>query len=93
MSPFPSPRKSTAFSNKPGFIGAIARFWARTYAADYIALGLVATGFILVSGEAFVCIGAWDFRLTCRLDPTICDAVSSNVLRGQSGYSIPIREV
>jgi diacylglycerol diphosphate phosphatase / phosphatidate phosphatase len=38
-----------AFSNQPGPVGAIARFWARTYAADYVALGVVATGFILVS--------------------------------------------
>lgn len=49
MPPFPPPRNSMAFSNQPGPVGAIARFWARTYAADYVALGVVATGFILVS--------------------------------------------
>lgn len=49
MPPFPPPRNSIAFSNQPGPVGAIARFWARTYAADYVALGVVATGFILVS--------------------------------------------
>jgi hypothetical protein len=38
-----------AFSTQPGPVGAIARFWTRTYAADYVALGVVATGFILVS--------------------------------------------
>ncbi|EEA23738.1 hypothetical protein TMatcc_006813 [Talaromyces marneffei ATCC 18224] len=48
MSPFPAPRNSMAFSNQPGAVGAIARFWARTYAADYVALGVVAIGFILI---------------------------------------------
>ncbi|GAM36757.1 PAP2 domain protein [Talaromyces pinophilus] len=48
MPPFPPPRNSMAFSNQPGPVGAIARFWARTYAADYVALGVVATGFILI---------------------------------------------
>ncbi|OKL60880.1 hypothetical protein UA08_03737 [Talaromyces atroroseus] len=48
MPPFPPPRNSMAFSNQPGPIGAIARFWLRSYAADYVALGFVATAFVLI---------------------------------------------
>jgi hypothetical protein len=39
-------------STKPGVAGALARFWRRTYAADYVALGVVAAGWIMVSEQA-----------------------------------------
>ncbi|KAH8701621.1 PAP2 domain protein [Talaromyces proteolyticus] len=48
MPSFPAPQHSMSLSNQPGALGAIARFWQRTYAADYVALGIVATGFVLI---------------------------------------------
>lgn len=30
-----------SLASKPGALGAIARFWSRTYTADYITLGVL----------------------------------------------------
>jgi diacylglycerol diphosphate phosphatase/phosphatidate phosphatase len=38
-----------SLSSQPGVLGALTRFWSRTYAADYVALAVVATGLLLVS--------------------------------------------
>ncbi|PGH27706.1 hypothetical protein AJ80_00493 [Polytolypa hystricis UAMH7299] len=35
-------------TTQPGFLGGLARFWRRTYAADYVSLLLLATGWILI---------------------------------------------
>ncbi|KAF2824040.1 PAP2-domain-containing protein [Ophiobolus disseminans] len=34
--------------NSPGFIGAAARFWQRSYASDYVGLAILITGYILI---------------------------------------------
>ncbi|GAD97594.1 cytomegalovirus gH-receptor family protein, putative [Paecilomyces variotii No. 5] len=35
-------------SNKPGVAGAVTRFWQRSYASDYISLGFLAAGWVLI---------------------------------------------
>lgn len=42
-------RKFVDIASKPGFIGSLARFWQRSYAADYVCLILVGLGWIAVS--------------------------------------------
>lgn len=36
-------------SNRPGVAGALSRFWQRSYASDYLALGFLTAGWVLVS--------------------------------------------
>ena len=36
-------------AHQPGALGALARFFQRTYVAELVALGFVVTGFALVS--------------------------------------------
>jgi diacylglycerol diphosphate phosphatase / phosphatidate phosphatase len=36
-----------------GAAGALARFWLRSHAADYIALGILVAGWLLVSFPSF----------------------------------------
>ena len=36
-----------------GAAGALTRFWLRSYAADYIALGILVAGWLLVSFPSF----------------------------------------
>ena len=43
------------FANRPGFLGALARFCQRSYAADYVALISVIVGWIWVSCSV-ICI-------------------------------------
>jgi diacylglycerol diphosphate phosphatase / phosphatidate phosphatase len=38
-------------TKKPGAIGAIARFWSRTYAADYVTLGVLWVLWFMVLAE------------------------------------------
>ncbi|KAJ9203081.1 hypothetical protein DTO166G4_7865 [Paecilomyces variotii] len=35
-------------SNRPGVAGALYRFWQRSYASDYISLGFLAVGWVLI---------------------------------------------
>ncbi|KAL1955718.1 hypothetical protein VTO42DRAFT_8190 [Malbranchea cinnamomea] len=41
-------RKYIDISSKPGCFGALARFWQRSYAADYVCLILVALGWLAI---------------------------------------------
>jgi hypothetical protein len=69
-----------------GAAGALARFWLRSYAADYIALGIIAAGWLLVSFPLFALmyyylslIGANRTRAN-GLDSTSYAPFSSHVL-------------
>lgn len=42
-------RKFLDIAGKPGFLGALARFWQRSYAADYICLIVITVAWFLVS--------------------------------------------
>lgn len=42
-------RKFVDIASKPGCIGAVARFWQRTYAADYVCLTIIGLGWVAVS--------------------------------------------
>ncbi|KAJ4339549.1 hypothetical protein N0V87_003247 [Didymella glomerata] len=47
--PARSPRRSTNdLLNTPGFLGAAARFWQRSYASDYVGLALLVSGYIFI---------------------------------------------
>ncbi|KAF2999234.1 hypothetical protein E8E13_002081 [Curvularia kusanoi] len=47
--PARSPRRSTNdLLNQPGFVGAAARFWQRSYASDYVGLALLISGYIFL---------------------------------------------
>ncbi|KAJ4988694.1 pap2 domain protein [Stagonosporopsis vannaccii] len=47
--PARSPRRSTNdLLNQPGFLGAAARFWQRSYASDYVGLALLISGYIFI---------------------------------------------
>lgn len=41
-------RDSPVIATKPGCLGAVARFWYRSYAADYISLAVLAAGWVMV---------------------------------------------
>jgi hypothetical protein len=51
--PSPPARIETGLDASRGALGAIARFWRRTYAPDYV--GLV----ILIVGYSMVCLPIW----------------------------------
>lgn len=55
-------RKASSFTTRPGCLGAVARFWYRSYAADYISLALVIAGWFLVRA--------------CRLSPVSCSLLT-----------------
>ncbi|CAN9394859.1 unnamed protein product [Alternaria sp. RS040] len=38
---------SNELLNKPGFLGAAARFWQRSYASDYVGIAILTCGYIL----------------------------------------------
>ncbi|KAL2217304.1 PAP2 domain protein [Thermoascus aurantiacus ATCC 26904] len=40
--------RTVPLSHRPGVAGAAARFWRRSYAADYVALGFLAVGWVLI---------------------------------------------
>lgn len=39
----------STLASRPGILGALVRFWSRSYAADYVSLILLCVGLILVS--------------------------------------------
>ncbi|EFW21633.1 hypothetical protein D8B26_001795 [Coccidioides posadasii str. Silveira] len=41
-------RKPSGISAKPGCLGAVARFWYRSYAADYISLAIITAGWFII---------------------------------------------
>ncbi|CAN9099018.1 unnamed protein product [Alternaria alternata] len=41
------PLNSNELLNKPGFLGAAARFWQRSYASDYVGIAILTCGYIL----------------------------------------------
>ncbi|WEW58679.1 hypothetical protein PRK78_004147 [Emydomyces testavorans] len=41
-------RKASAISTRPGCVGALARFWYRSYAADYICLTVIVAGWCMI---------------------------------------------
>ena len=42
-------RKFLDIASKPGCLGALARFWQRSYAADYVCLTVILVAWFLVS--------------------------------------------
>jgi diacylglycerol diphosphate phosphatase/phosphatidate phosphatase len=47
-------RETLDMASKPGLLGAIVRFWHRSYAADYICLASIFAGWTLVSFYLFL---------------------------------------
>merc|ERR1712093_845618 len=43
-----SPSRSLGLAAQTGWIGAVARFWEKTYAADYLGFALLLTAYILL---------------------------------------------
>lgn len=43
--------ESVPILHQPGILGTIARFWQRTYAADYLALGVLWVTWFMVSAS------------------------------------------
>ncbi|KFY11372.1 hypothetical protein V492_04500 [Pseudogymnoascus sp. VKM F-4246] len=41
-------RAATGLTSKPGFIGAVARFWQKTYAPDYVGLAVLIAAYIVL---------------------------------------------
>ncbi|KJF60168.1 PAP2 domain-containing protein, variant 2 [Coccidioides immitis RS] len=41
-------RKPSGISARPGCLGAVARFWYRSYAADYISLAIITAGWFII---------------------------------------------
>lgn len=44
-------RQQTSWMQRPGMVGAVARFWNRSYAPDYLGLALLITAYALVRGS------------------------------------------
>ncbi|KAF1957600.1 PAP2-domain-containing protein [Byssothecium circinans] len=53
--PAPSRRRNNDVLQSPGFLGAAARFWQRSYASDYVGLAMLITGWIVIQffGDPF----------------------------------------
>jgi diacylglycerol diphosphate phosphatase/phosphatidate phosphatase len=41
-------RATNGLTSKPGVIGAVARFWQKTYAPDYVGLAVLIAAYIVV---------------------------------------------
>ncbi|KAJ4303167.1 hypothetical protein N0V90_002060 [Kalmusia sp. IMI 367209] len=50
-----STRRNASLAQSPGFVGAAARFWQRSYASDYVGLAILIAGWIVIQllGEPF----------------------------------------
>lgn len=62
-----------SLARQPGTLGALARFFQRTYVAEFVALGLVAMAFALVSV-------IWKLNLEYRLIRTMTARYKSSSL-------------
>lgn len=47
-SPSSKARRSSGLSQRPGLEGSVARFWQRSYAADYVGFALLITAYMFV---------------------------------------------
>ena len=78
----PSPaRRDSGLVARRGALGAVARFWERTFAPDYIGLVLLIIGYFMVRSVYMQCVRSLTTASTdiYYIDCDICRAFSSHV--------------